>query len=142
MYVKPEVTQYSGAELLDLMGPVETGYACSLDGGPEPFILCETVEFTVGMRDIEECDSFKWVLTGPDNCDSSTREGECRPDSGGDYDWGTDNCPFTSSGEYAFEGNLCNILDCAMSDPYTLKIQLQCEGFESEVCDDTLNHIE
>jgi hypothetical protein len=26
MYVKPEVTRYSGTELLDLMGPVETGY--------------------------------------------------------------------------------------------------------------------
>jgi hypothetical protein len=30
MYTKPDVTRYSGRELLDLMGPVETGY-CDIE---------------------------------------------------------------------------------------------------------------
>jgi hypothetical protein len=32
MYSKPEVSRYTGLELLDLMGPVETAYDCDLDG--------------------------------------------------------------------------------------------------------------
>jgi hypothetical protein len=45
MYSKPEVTRYSGNELLDLMGPVETGY-CDI---PEAMAISEPVTITMPL---------------------------------------------------------------------------------------------
>jgi hypothetical protein len=45
MYVKPDVTRYSGTELLDLMGPVETGY-CEI---PDTIVNCERAYFEVPL---------------------------------------------------------------------------------------------
>jgi len=61
MYVKPEVTRYSGAELLDLMGPVETAYTCELRAEPTS-IECDTPETTTYIVDISDLPDFTEVV--------------------------------------------------------------------------------
>jgi hypothetical protein len=45
MYVKPEVTRYCGTELLDLMGPVETGY-CDI---PDTLVECGPATISIPL---------------------------------------------------------------------------------------------
>jgi hypothetical protein len=95
MYSKPEVSRYTGLELLDLMGPVETAY-CDLSGVQEDCALIFELETPNGLT-LEDLDSFekdKWrihyVLTGPETGDTcSPVSGECEgPDCIFDLDGG------------------------------------------------------
>jgi hypothetical protein len=107
MYVKPEVTRYTGTELLDLMGPAETAYECDLSGqqGTQDDICdLEFLLVTPDGRSLE--DSFPgglstvgigFELTGPNNCGTwsgvcGANENDCvfnlgEPDAGDTYVW-------------------------------------------------------
>jgi hypothetical protein len=61
MYVKPEVTRYSGTELLDLMGPVETAYTCELRAEPTT-IECDSSDTATYIVDISDMPDFTKVV--------------------------------------------------------------------------------
>jgi hypothetical protein len=135
MYVKPEVTRYSGTELLDLMGPVETAYICGLDG-PDVH-SCETIEFTLyapeGTSSFD-WEGYNWTLIGPDGCDPVETSGWCGPNE--------ENCPWELTDEdktaAVFTGNLCDILVCNDEcGDWTLEVELF-DGETSEPCSKTL----
>jgi hypothetical protein len=83
MYEKPEVTRYSGKELLDLMGPVETQYDCDLDGKQVGGCEIEFILQSPGGRELgdvfddEEDIGIRYRLTGP--CTAGDRSGVCTP---------------------------------------------------------------
>jgi hypothetical protein len=62
VYEKPEVTQYSGAELIDLMGPVETAY-CEVKA-PES-VVCEGASLAVDFSDIPDFTEGLWTFREP-----------------------------------------------------------------------------
>jgi hypothetical protein len=117
MYKKPEVTKYSGTELLDLMGPVETAYSsCYLESGQEGCDLMFALGTPEGMV-AEDFDGFGFVLKGPDNC--GTEKGECV------FEGEDDNCIFDSDGELntkslVFWTDLCEA-SCNVDGTWTLE---------------------
>jgi hypothetical protein len=68
MYEKPEVTRYSGTELLDLMGPVEMAY-CTLEAGQEDCNIIFSLPAPEGMV-AEDFDGFGFILDGPNDCET------------------------------------------------------------------------
>jgi hypothetical protein len=93
MYVKPEVTRYSGAELVDLMGPVETAYDCNLEVTQDGCDIVFTLDLPNGMTvgDMEDWKGFGFVLDSPNHECADNEEGFCPPDN--------TFCPFEDPGE-------------------------------------------
>jgi len=114
MYVKPEVTRYSGTELLDLMGPVETAYSCELSVAWSDDcwrLVSVGVSENIDIDDLVE--AIGWdVRPDPDN-------GQCSPDDG--VVVGSDECTdgeaiccfdFEDSDEDEIWVNMCCLLEC------------------------------
>jgi len=136
MYVKPEVTRYSGKELLDLMGPVETAYDCNLDG-PE-FLSCPDAEETFRLvspegTTLDDWGSERWLLTGPGTCGDTGWTSE-----GGDLgEWDGASSPDGFTRTIDFRGNLHSILGCDDSGDWMLEVYFVQDGTgdRSETCD-------
>jgi hypothetical protein len=126
MYVKPEVTNYSGKELLDLMGPVETAYDCDLTGDQGTGDGQSYIEYTLQVPEGSELDDFDGTyfhLDGP----CAERTGTCGEGIG-------DDCILESGEEgltyIEFGINICEVSEepCDPTGNWTLETQLIEDG--------------
>ena len=62
MHVRPEIVSYSGSELLDLMGPVETQY-CDVQVQPDPVQFLEPADLAVDFSQVPGFDAVRFEIT-------------------------------------------------------------------------------
>jgi hypothetical protein len=137
MYLKPEVTRYSGTELLDLMGPVETAY-CELEPREPPAPWCDVDTYWrlsyegFTTREIEDARVY-WEMSGPGCgtetgvCDGETEEG-CEKIFAGEK--GNSESPIDID-----TNPPCEILECdPLPDEIHFEVRIVADG-EEAVCD-------
>lgn len=139
MYVKPEVTRYSGTELLDLMGPVETGY-CEIRQ-VEEVTRCQK-ELRVLLPDgtttddYEERLGFYLMPQRPGECSDSSVRGVNPPDERGFGDIAID------STEMLVPLDVCVLAECggpAFVEQWMLEFTLYRENGSRDTCDIVLD---
>jgi hypothetical protein len=135
MYVKPDVTRYTGTELLDLMGPVETGY-CDIEvveEGPCQKLMLVSLPAGSDINDVE--DLLGWRIIPDDDSVCEEDEGEA-PEPPGCF------------GAFGAEGNdigvgldVCCLADCAPPEleQWTLELTLFFENGSETTCDVTMD---
>lgn len=132
MYVKPEVTRYGGKELLDLMGPVETGY-CDIEVQEQAPCQKELrVNTPTDLDDYRERLGWQITPADPGGCSDDDDSGVIPGPADGCFGDITDG-----DGYFRVPVDVCCLAECVPNDQeeWTLGLTLFRDNGSEDTCD-------